>query len=66
MGDRIDADLIRAQWEDILRLMTSLRMRNVTVSLTLKPLLATTRQSVPAQALRQMGRTECIVARRRR
>lgn len=27
MGDRLDAVLIRAQWEDILRLMTSLRMR---------------------------------------
>jgi TnpA family transposase len=58
MGDRIDADLIRANWDDILRLMTSLRTRTVSASLMLKRLSATTRQSGLAQALRQMGRIE--------
>lgn len=58
MGDRIDADLIRAHWDDILRLMTSLRTRTVSASLMLKRLSATTRQSGLAQALRHMGRIE--------
>lgn len=58
MGDRIDADLIRAHWDDVLRLMTSLRTRTVSASLMLKRLSATTRQSGFAQALRQMGRIE--------
>ncbi|MBG0512051.1 Tn3 family transposase [Agrobacterium sp. MOPV5] len=58
MGDRIDADLIRTHWDEILRLMTSLRTRTVSASLMLKRLSATTRQSGLAQALRQMGRIE--------
>jgi TnpA family transposase len=58
MGDRIDADLIRAHWDDILRIMTSLRTRTVSASLMLKRLSATTRQNGLAQALRQMGRIE--------
>lgn len=58
MGDRIDADLIRPHWDDILRLMTSLRTRTVSASLMLKRLSATTRQSGLAQALRHMGRIE--------
>lgn len=58
MGDRIDADLIRNHWDDILRLMTSLRTRTVSASLMLRRLSATTRQSGLAQALRQMGRIE--------
>lgn len=58
MGDRIDADLIRSHWDDILRLMTSLCTRTVSASLMLKRLSATTRQSGLAQALRQMGRIE--------
>lgn len=58
MGDRIDADLIWARWDDILPLMTSLRTRTVTASLMFKRLSATTRQSGLAQALRQMGRIE--------
>lgn len=58
MGDRIDADLIRAHWDEILRLMTSLRTRTVSASLMLKRLSSTTRQSGLAQALRQMGRIE--------
>ena len=58
MGGRIDTDLIRAHWDDILRLMTSLRTRTVSASLMLKRLSATTRQSGLAQALRQMGRIE--------
>lgn len=37
MGDRIDADLIRAYWDDILRLLTSLRTRSVSASLMLHP-----------------------------
>lgn len=61
MGGRIDADLIRAHWDDILRLMTSLRTRTVSASLMLERLLATTRQSGLAQARRQMGRIERIL-----
>ncbi|BCH68078.1 hypothetical protein RvVAT039_pl09110 (plasmid) [Agrobacterium vitis] len=58
MGDRIDADLIRAHWDDILRLITSLRTRTVSASLMLKRLSAKTSQSGFSQALRQMGRIE--------
>lgn len=58
MGDRLDADLIRTHWDDILRLMTSLRTRTVSASLMLQRLSSTTRQSGLAQALRQMGRIE--------
>lgn len=58
MGDRIDGDLIRRHWDDILRLLTSLRTRTVSASLMLKRLSATSRQSGLAQALRQMGRIE--------
>jgi TnpA family transposase len=58
MGDRIDADLIRSHWDDILRLATSVRTRTVSASLMLKRLSATPRQSGLAQALRQMGRIE--------
>lgn len=58
MGERIDADMIRVHWDDILRLMTSLRTRTVSASLMLKRLSATTRQNSLAQALRQMSRIE--------
>lgn len=61
MRDRIDADLIRAHWDDIFRLMTSLRTRTVSASLMLKQLSATRKQSGLAQALRQMGRIECAL-----
>ena len=58
MGERIDADLIRAHWDDLLRLATSIRTRTVSASLMLKRLSSTPRQSGLAQALRQMGRIE--------
>lgn len=50
MGERIDADLIRSHWDDILRLATSVRTRTVSASLMLKRLSATPRQSGLAPA----------------
>jgi hypothetical protein len=58
IGERIDADLIRAHWDDILRLATSIRTRTVSASLMLKRLSSTAWQNGLAQALRQMGRIE--------
>ena len=58
MGERLDAGLIRRHWDDILRLLTSLRTRTVSASLVLRQLSATPRQSGLVQALRQMGRVE--------
>lgn len=56
MGERLDAGLIRRHWDDILRLLTSLRTRTVSASLVLRQLSATPRQSGLAHA--QMGRIE--------
>jgi TnpA family transposase len=58
IGERIDADLIRAHWDDVVRLATSIRTRTVSASLMLKRLISTSRQNGLAQALRQMGRIE--------
>lgn len=58
IGERIDVDLIRTHWDDMLRLATSIRTRAVSASLMLKRLSSTPRQSGLAQALRQMGRIE--------
>jgi hypothetical protein len=45
IGERIDADLVRAHWDDILRLATSIRTRTVSASLMLKRLSSTSRQN---------------------
>jgi TnpA family transposase len=54
----IDADLIAAHWEDLLRLAVSVRTGVVSASLILKRLGAYPRQNGLALALRETGRLE--------
>ena len=51
-GRRIDADLIEAHWDDVLRLTTSIRTGAVSASLMLKRLGSYPRQNGLALALR--------------
>ena len=57
-GQRLDADLIRAHWDDIGRVIAALRNRVVTPSLILKKLSAYHQQNSLAAALREVGRIE--------
>lgn len=58
IGGRIDEALIVAQWDDVLRLGTSVRTGAVSASLMLKRLGAYPRQNGLALALREIGRIE--------
>ncbi|MBH0619347.1 Tn3 family transposase, partial [Salmonella enterica] len=58
IGGRIDEALIVAQWDDVLRLATSVRTGAVSASLMLKRLGAYPRQNGLALALREIGRIE--------
>ena len=58
MAGRIDADLIEAHWDDVLRLTTSIRTGAVSASLMLKRLGSYPRQNGLALALREIGRIE--------
>ncbi len=58
IGGRIDEALIVAQWDDVLRLATSVRTGVVSASLMLKRLGAYPRQNGLALALREIGRIE--------
>jgi TnpA family transposase len=57
-GQRLDADLIRAHWDDIGRVITAMRDRTVTPSLILKKLSAYRQQNTLAAALREIGRVQ--------
>lgn len=55
---QFDTHRIRAHWDEILRLATSIRTGTVTASLILRRLAAYSRQNSLAKALRDLGRLE--------
>jgi TnpA family transposase len=56
--DRLNVKAIRAHWDDILRLATSIQQGTVTASLMLRKLGGYPRQNGLAVALRELGRIE--------
>jgi TnpA family transposase len=58
IAGHVDEKLIRAHWEDVLRLATSVRTGAASASLLLKRLGAYPRQNGLALALREIGRVE--------
>lgn len=57
-GERLNIKAIRTQWNDILRLATSIKQGTVTASLMLRKLGGYPRQNGLAVALRELGRIE--------
>ncbi|MFK0380239.1 Tn3 family transposase [Pandoraea sp. NPDC090278] len=57
-SDRLNIKAIRAHWDEILRLATSIRQGTVTASLMLRKLGSYPRQNGLAVALRELGRIE--------
>ncbi len=57
-NDRLNVKAIRAHWDDILRLATSIKKGTVTASLMLRKLGSYPRQNGLAVALRELGRIE--------
>ena len=58
IGGKINSKQIRAHWEEILRLVTSIKHGTVTASLMLRKLGSYPRQNGLAVALRELGRIE--------
>lgn len=58
LGERLKVNLIRDNWEQIVRLVSSIKMGTVKASLMLKKLSAYPRQNSLAIALRELGRLE--------
>ena len=58
IAGRINVALIRAHWQDILRVVASIRNGTVTASLIMRQLAAHPRQNGVAAALRELGRLE--------
>ena len=58
IGGRINVELIRAHWLEILRIIASIRAGTVTASLIMRQLSAHRRQNGVAMALRELGRLE--------
>jgi TnpA family transposase len=58
IAGRINIDLIRAHWTQILRIVASIRAGTVTASLIMRQLAAHKRQNGVATALRELGRLE--------
>jgi TnpA family transposase len=58
IGGTLNVKHIRAHWEEILRLATSIKQGNVTASLMLRKLGSYPRQNGLAVALRELGRIE--------
>ena len=58
IGGTINSKLIAAQWQEVLRLATSIRHGTVTASLILRKLGSYPRQNSLAAALREIGRIE--------
>lgn len=58
IAGRINVDLIRAHWQEILRIVASIRAGTVTASLIMRQLAAHKRQNGVAAALRELGRLE--------
>lgn len=57
-GDRIKVREIETQWDDLLRLASSIRLGTVTASLIIRKLASYPRQNRLALALRELGRIE--------
>ena len=57
-SDKLNVKAIRAHWDDILRLATSIKQGTVTASLMLRKLGSYPRQNGLAVALRELGRIE--------
>jgi TnpA family transposase len=58
IGGRIEIDLVRQEWDNILRLASSVRSGTVTASLILQRLASYPRQPRLGRALREVGRLE--------
>ena len=58
IAGRINVELIRAHWLEILRLVASIRTGTVTASLIMRQLASYPRQNGVAAALRELGRME--------
>jgi TnpA family transposase len=58
IAGRINVDLIRAHWSEILRVVASIRAGTVTASLIMRQLASYPRQNGVAVALRELGRLE--------
>lgn len=58
IAGRINVPLIRAHWEEILRVAASIRTGTVTASLIMRQLASYPRQNGVAAALRELGRLE--------
>ena len=58
IGGRVNVKLIRAHWDEILRLAASIKQGTVTASLMLRKLASYPRQNGLALALRELGRIE--------
>jgi TnpA family transposase len=58
IAGRINVDLVRAHWSDILRVVASIRAGTVTASLIMRQLASYPRQNGVAAALRELGRLE--------
>jgi TnpA family transposase len=58
IAGRINVDLIRAHWSEVLRIGASIRTGTVTASLIMRQLASYPRQNGVAAALRELGRLE--------
>ena len=58
LGDRMKSRAIESQWDDLLRLTSSIRLGTVTASLIIRKLASYPRQNKLAMALREFGRIE--------
>src|SRR6516225_11592874 len=58
IADQVDEDLIQRNWDDVLRLASSIREGKVSASLLVSKLAAYPRHSEVALALREVGRIE--------
>jgi len=58
IADQVDEDLIQRNWDDVLRLASSIREGKVSASLLVSKLAAYPRHSEMALALREVGRIE--------
>ena len=58
IAGRINVELLRAHWPDILRIAASIRAGSVTASLIMRQLASYPRQNGVAAALRELGRLE--------
>jgi TnpA family transposase len=58
IAGRINVELIRAHWSEILRIIASIRTGTATASLIMRQLASHQRQNGLAAALRELGRME--------